>query len=672
MPDNKDNQEVGRYNIVTIKFAQAEQPKFEEKKGTLNYIEFGKNNDYPDYLLDLYNESPKHGAIVKGKADYIFGKGFDGITQPANSQGESWNSIAGKVILDDEIFSGYYFQIIYNLLGKVKDVFHLEFYKVRVSKDRSKFYVKDNWKDNKEKARVYPAFSGKYDKDNPSCVLFISQYNPKASVYTLPNYFQGMNYIESDVQVSRWILGNAKDGFSAGKLIQFFNGEPVEEQKGQVEKGLKKKLTGSEGDRITVVFSKPGETPVQIQDLGNTMLTKEDFTPVNLLIQQEIFSAHRITSPMLFGIKTEGQLGGRDEIQSAYEIFNNTYVNARQQAHEAVFNKLFKMVGIQGEYKLTPVEPLGFSLKDDLLLDVAPREYFLDKMGVDQKYYSLPPARTQPAAGVPATPADASGNTMAVNENLAGMSGRKFQQLERIVRKFKAGKLTRDQAAMMLKNSFGITDEDVSLFLDADSDDQQFASQEELDFALLEQFEQVGEDKDMFDEIGRKPAKEQEYFADVKQLSQLESNIINLVRKDKRITPEVIAHTLKIEAGTVTRVMSDLVESGLLTEINTTVGQDTVIERTATQEQVDAPRPSTVDILLRYSYDGPKDERNRPFCAKLLSLNKLYSRADIETISMRLGYSVWDRRGGWFTQPDGTHRPFCRHSWFAVTVIRKK
>jgi hypothetical protein len=67
---------------------------------------------------------------------------------------------------------------------------------------------------------------------------------------------------------------------------------------------------------------------------------------------------------------------------------------------------------------------------------------------------------------------------------------------------------------------------------------------------------------------------------------------------------------LKIEASTVTRVMSDLVESGLLTETNTTVGQDTVIERTATQEQVDAPRPSTVDILLRYSYEGPQDERN--------------------------------------------------------------
>ena len=55
-------------NLITVKFAQAEQPKFEERRGK-GYIEFGANNNYPDYLLNLYNESPKHGAIIKGKAN---------------------------------------------------------------------------------------------------------------------------------------------------------------------------------------------------------------------------------------------------------------------------------------------------------------------------------------------------------------------------------------------------------------------------------------------------------------------------------------------------------------------------------------------------------------------------------------------------------------------------
>ena len=82
------------YKHITLEFDQAQQPRFEEKKGK-NYVEFGERNNYPNYLIDLYNESPKHGAIVRGKSIYITGKGFEdkGI---ANSTGESWNDLLKK------------------------------------------------------------------------------------------------------------------------------------------------------------------------------------------------------------------------------------------------------------------------------------------------------------------------------------------------------------------------------------------------------------------------------------------------------------------------------------------------------------------------------------------------------------------------------------------------
>lgn len=657
-------------DTITLKFARAEQPKYEEKKGMFNYIEYGANNDYPDYLLGLYDESPKHGAIIKGKAKYIFGKGFNiPVGKLANTKGETWNQVFKKAVLDDEIFAGFYLQVIYNLLGKIKDVYHLEFYKVRTNKDMTKFYVKKDWKENKEKARCYPAFNNQYDKDEPVKILYVPQYNPKANVYPKPDYFQGLNYIESDVQISRHILGNAKDGFVASTLINLNGGEPVEEQKAAVEKGLKKKFTGSEGDRVVIMFNKSKENSAEILPLSSTMLTKEDFTPVNTMIQQEIFACHGITSPMLFGIKTEGQLGGSTEIQDAYEIFNNTYVNERQQAHEEIFNKIFNLAGIAGKFTITPVEPLGFKLSEENLLTILPKEYFFEKMAIDQKWFNLPAVNALP--GQPAPVTDASGQPVAVNENLAGMSGRKFQQLERIVRKFKSGKLTRDQAAMMLKNSFGVSDEEVALFLDADSSDQQFASEDELDFALIEQFSQVGEDKSGYEILSRKPAKEVEYFADVKQLTQLEADVLNLIKKDKRITSEVIATTLKTDVPVVEKIITNLEKAGVLKVSTEKIGKDTITERTATDRKIGGDNPTTTDIMLRYSYEGPQDDRNRPFCAKLMQLDRLYSRADIETISERLGYSVWDRRGGWFTKPNGEHRPYCRHSWFAVTVIKK-
>jgi predicted transcriptional regulator len=656
-------------NIISIKFAQAQQPKFEEKKSK-GYIEYGANNDYAEYLLGLYNESPKHGAIIKNKAKYIYGKGFDGITDKANTRGETWNQIFKKAVKDDEIFSGYYLQIIWNLDGKIKDVFHIKFKKVRTNKECTKFFVKNDWKDNKEEMRPYTAFKGVYDKDNPSQILFVKQYNPDSDIYPIPDYFQGLNYIESDVQVSRHILGNAKDGFVATTLINLNGGQPEDEKKAAVERDLKKKFTGSEGDRVVIMFNSSKDNSAEIVPLSSTMLTKEDFTNVNNLINQEIFACHQVTSPVLFGIKTEGQLGGRDEITEAYEIFNNTYVNERQQAFEETFNALLSIKGINGDYKITPVQPLGFSVKEEQLFKILPREYFLDELGVDVKYYDMPPVEGTAAVN-PSGVTDVSG-TMAVNENLKGMSGRQFQQLERIIRKYKKGLLSADQAKMMLRNSFALSDDDINVMLTQDSMDQQFASQEELDFSLLEQFGQVGEDKNSFEILSKKPAAEHEYFAEVQQLSQLESNILNLISKDKRITSEVIATTLKQDKAVIEKAMSVMEKAGLFSVASTTVGQDTIIERTATDKGVSKPPATTTDILLRYSYEGPQDERNRPFCAKLMELNRLYSRSDIEQISERLGYSVWDRRGGWFTQPNGEHRPYCRHRWFAVTVIKKK
>jgi len=673
---------IGKYNLISVKFAKAEQPKFEERKGQ-GYIQYGANNDYPDYLLNLYKESSKHGAIIKGKSNYIYGKGFNFPKDlMANTQGETFNNIFKKAVKDDEIFCGYYLQIIYNLEGKIKDVYHLDFKKVRTNKEQNCFYVKNDWQDNREKARAYPAFTGTYNKDNPSQVLFVKQYNPGDEIYPTPNYYQALNYIESDVQVSRHILGNAKDGFVATTAINLNNGEPNEEQKEQVEKDIKKKFTGSEGDRVLLFFNKSKDTAAEVIPLSQTMLTKEDFTNINNLIQQEIFAGHQITSPMLFGIKTEGQLGGSSEIRDSYEIFNNTYVNERQQQHEEVFNKLLFFIGINGDYKITPVEPLGFNLRDELLLDVMPREYFLDKLGVDQKYYTLPSVRSTGALPIIDNTTDISGNTIApVNENLAGMSGRKFQQLERIVRKYKSGKITRLAAAMMLKNSFGINDDEVGLFLDDNSSDAQFAMEDEIDFALLEQFSQFGEDKNSFEELSRKDAIQSEYFADVQELSQLESNILNLIKKDKRITTEVLATTLKVEKAVIARALSSMEDGGIFTVSNVKQGEDIIVERTATNIKIEAPKPTTTEILLRYSYEWRTDlsaeemksgkQGSRPFCQKMLDLNRLYSRADIETISERLGYSVYDRVGGWWTREDGSHSPQCRHKWFALTVVRK-
>jgi hypothetical protein len=660
-----------KYHLVKVEFDQAQQPKFEEKRGK-NYVEFGAKNNYSNYLIELFGESPKHGAIVKGKVNYIYGKGFADVPKVANVEGETWNQILKRSILDDELHGGFYLQIVYNLNKQIAGVYHIEFQKVRVSKDLKCFYVKDDWSKSefRESAREYKAF-------NPSDptgaqILFVKQYNPKSDIYPLPSYFQGLNYIESDIQVSRHILGNAKKNFVATKLINFNNGLPGEEEQEEVERDLKNKFANPEGDRVVIAFNPSKENAVDIVDLGQTNLTKEDFTNVNNLIQQEIFSCHQVTSPMLFGIKTEGQLGGRSEIRDAYQIFQNTYVNERQQQHEVTFNKLMKLAGIVGEFEIVPVEPLSFEFSEAIMSANMTRDEIREKLGLAPDNLApqgggLPPTGSEPIA--------------AANDSIKNLSGRQYQNVMRIVRQFGSGKINKQQAALMLKSGFGFSDSDVNTFLGVDDDpltEEAFADMQ--DDLLLSEFSSCGDDCNEFEVIETHEAKNFEQFADA-EIDTLKANVLDLISKNKLITPENLGTILNKSVEEINVTIEALKAEGYLKIIGRDLSilnpkykpQESVLTKPL-RKIAGGDKATTTEVLLRYTYAGPRDDKNRPFCARLLQLaeTKLWSRSDIENISERLGYSVFDRRGGWFTQPNGVHRPYCRHRWQVKIVTRKK
>jgi hypothetical protein len=660
-----------QYQLVKVEFDQALQPKFEEKKGK-NYVEFGDRNNYSNYLISLFGESPKHGAIVKGKVNYIFGKGFEDIEKKANSQGETWNQILKRSILDDELHGGFYLQVLWNALGNIAEVYHIEFQKVRASKDLKKFYIKDDWElsDFKEKAREYPAFNL---NDNTGVqILFVKQYNPKSDIYPLPSYFQGLNYIESDIQVSRHILGNAKHNFVATKLINFNNGLPQEEEQEEVERDLKRKFANHDGDRVVIAFNPSKENAVDIIDLGETSLTKEDFTNINNLIQQEIFACHQVTSPTLFGIKTEGQLGARNEIRDAYQIFQNTYVNERQQEHEQTFTTIMNLAGIPGEHTITPVEPLSFEFSEAVLAANMTRDEIREKLGLQSEMTA--PAASGSTTAVP--------QPMQANDSIKNLSGRQYQNVMRIVRQFGSGKINKQQASLMLKSGFGFTDADVNTFLGIDEDPtNEFAAfAETQDEILLNEFAACGDHVNDFDVVDTFEAKNFEQFADA-EINKLKANVLDLISKDKRVTPETMAIVLGKDVSAVNTALKALQAEGYLSVIGKAISilnpNYAPIVRELVQPLRTIPggdKTTTTEVLLRYTYNGPRDDKNRPFCARMLQLadTKLWSRADIENISERLGYSVWDRRGGWFTEPNGNHRPYCRHRWDVKVVTRKK
>ena len=280
-------------------------------------------------------------------------------------------------------------------------------------------------------------------------------------------------------------------------------------------------------------------------------------------------------------------------MRDGYEIFKNTYINYKQRQVEGIINMIGSYRGVKEPMTLIPVEPIGIEFSEQTIAAVAPKQWILEKLGIDESLYTAQP-----------------------------------QQM---------------------------------------SDD----------FI----FEEFGEARENFTVLKRKERFNEyvdyEMFASI---NQTKADILDLISKDKRITPEVIADTLKLDIDVVKSNLDQLVKSGsLVMGVESGV---TIHELSAPLSELTKIEPQTSSFLIRYSYEWkdivPAGERNtaahpsREFCKRLMTLDKVYSRSDIEQMSARLGYSVWDRKGGWWTMPDGEHSPSCRHTWVSNIVMRKK
>lgn len=612
-------------NILILGFADNKRPEFKEVKSK-DWILFGEDNLFPYHLLYLYDKSSNHGAIINGKSKYIFGQGFP-ISPEVNAKQETLNKVFKKAIKDIEIFGGCYFQILWAMGGKAT-IAHIPFEKIRKAKDKEGYFYKSNWKDTTKKE--YPKYIPEFDPNLKVGVQIFCyrEYRPGCDYYPLPGYFSALNDIETDVEISKYNLSVIKNGMFSSKMIVFNNGEPTDEVKKKIEKSFKEKFAGSENSgRFMLVFNQDPTKAPQVQDLSTTDLDKL-FNQLNTITQGEIFTGHEVTSPMLFGVKTEGQLGGRDEIVEAYEIFKNTYVNEKQQNIEEVYNFLAPFIGAPVGQKLIPVEP------------IEPSEV--------------------PAPVLSTTP---------VNDNMKNLTGRQYQNVERIIRKYKTGKIQRPMAETMLKSGLGLSDDEVTTFLN-------FASIEQEE-DVAEMFSYVGKERKDYTIVKRKekfngqslPEFDREVFKDIKGN---DSAILDLIRKDKRITPEVIAKTINETVAYVRGRINVLKEDGVLRESSTTIGVDTIIEHAINPEQIDSRvTPETADVFIRYSYEPkpglqPIIETTRPFCKRLIELDRLYTRSEIEQISQRVGFSVWDRKGGFWGDKEE-----CRHRWVANIVIKR-
>lgn len=371
---------------------------------------YGADNLYPEYLISLYSRSAKHNAILTGKTAFIVGGGFEwdelapGVNPPdvaqrtrmmnsPNAQ-DDLQEMLRKTSADYELFGGFALAITWDRQGKyIARMKHVPFNHLRSDERNSTFYYTKNWinpqgrktpnPETNPDYKVFPAFN--IAARTGEQIYYVKQYRPGLKTYPLPDYIGSIAYIEIDQEIANFHHTNITRGFQGGFMINFYNGEPTPEQKEQIEEAFDAKLTGTDNARGYILnFNNSKDDGAEIVPLQSANMDKM-FIELNKQAQEEIFTGHKITSPMLFGIKTEGQLGGRAEMQEAYELLQNTYINDRQRTQEEWYNYLVPFWGItSAKLRIKKTEPLGFQFSETALLQIMNEDEKRKKAGLPQ------------------------------------------------------------------------------------------------------------------------------------------------------------------------------------------------------------------------------------------------------------------------------------------------
>jgi len=375
-----------------INFHDNKLPVFKENKAK-GFVTFGADNQYPDFLIELFNKSPKHNAIVSAKASYVAGIGTEvygqNTTDIAKAEAklkninayETYEELKSKIAYDAELFNGFCVEVIWNKAKTAPaEYYHIPFKDVRKGLEGDYIYCAD-WTDSKADKIHYVPYN---PITRESKQLYYCQfYRPGQGEYPLPDYVGALKYIEVDTEISNYYLNSIKNGFTAQTHIQLFKGIPTPEEARATARRFKENYQGTDNaGGLIIQYNDPTEKESVISNLQPSDFDKQ-FDLLNKTVQQEIFVAHKVNSPMLFGVRVEGQLGGRTELIEAYEMFHHAYIEPRQQKIDDVFSYLLEPIA-QVRLETINKPPIGLDYQALYTAGIIDRNEARKELGFDE------------------------------------------------------------------------------------------------------------------------------------------------------------------------------------------------------------------------------------------------------------------------------------------------
>jgi hypothetical protein len=341
-------------NFSVVNMAQQEIPVItEDTKTRYQWVPVGiiGPDDFFQNVTDAYNNSTTNAACIEGVADLIYGKGIF-------TENTEFEETLGKILPQEELKRAIFDLKLYGNAAlqvywddshtKIIKIYHSPVQNFRAEKlyDEPKiqnFYYCTDWSDHKAQRykKKISAFGTSKDKME---LLWIKNYSPGKYYYSLPDWIPALQFSFVEAELSNLHLNNIENGFLPLVMMNMNNGIPAPEERDTIEDLIEAKFTGTRNaGRFILTFNddperKPTVETIQVDNLHDKYKYVAEYA------QDRILVAHRITSPLLFGIRTvaNGFSSQSEEMKTAYSIlqtmtitpFQNLVINFLAEAFD--------------------------------------------------------------------------------------------------------------------------------------------------------------------------------------------------------------------------------------------------------------------------------------------------------------------------------------------------
>lgn len=334
------------------------------------WVKYGRKNDYPNLLLNLYGQSPTHAACINFAVKAIVGEGIDFGKSDVDIQPnekQTWNELIEYISQDFILYGSFAIQVIRNNDGKTYSFYHLPFEQVRnepydAEGNINGYYVCPDWSNTSKYPPVrYEAFTSEENIEKGKVYLYVYHtYSPLSTYgYPTPKYISGLKAIQSEIQYINYDQKTTQNNFvPSGMLI--LDDPETDEERVSILNNVKAMFQGSDNASAVMISFRRNieETKPEWIPFSANISNVNIYESANNRTVNRILAAHQINDASLVGLPSQGSTGFNSEgamLETAFNIYNRVVGNGNRQVIIGALNKMFAMQGIDAEVVMKPM-----------------------------------------------------------------------------------------------------------------------------------------------------------------------------------------------------------------------------------------------------------------------------------------------------------------------------